>query len=237
MKINKLCEVCGSDNRVIFCNKINKYLCSRHYQQIKLYGKIKQKTRRDLNKIIIYDTYAEIILYDIENKEKARALIDIEDIDIVKNYKWSEMGSGYVTATYYKEDLKTGILLHRLIIGLDNEIDYDHINRNRKDCRKQNLRPATSKENGRNRSKPNTNSSGFIGVSWSKLKDMWRSYIQVNNKQKHLGYFNSIKEATFERIKAEIKYYGKYRNPFNEKEYIKYYGDKDIINLKLHMNQ
>jgi len=234
--INRTCEVCGKDKesgyKVNFCKKINMYLCNKHYQQIKLYGTIKQRTRKDLNEIVIYDTYAEIILYDLKNEEKCRAIIDIEDIDKVKNYKWSEMGSGYATATYYKGDMKTGILLHRLIMGLDDEKDYDHKDGNRKDCRKQNLRPASSLENAKNRLRQNTNTSGFIGVSWSKVKDMWRSYIQVDYKQKHLGYFDSIRDATFERIKAEMKYYKEYRNLYNENEYIEVYGEEDIVNLK-----
>ena len=234
--INRTCEVCGVDKeygyKVHFCKEKNMYLCDRHYQQVRLYGDIIKRTKNDLNEIVKYDTYAEIILYNLKNNEKARAIIDIEDVDRVKNYKWSEMGSGYVTATYYKENLKTGILLHRLIMGLDNEKDYDHKNGNRKDCRKHNLRPVSSLENAKNRLKQITNSSGFIGVSWSKLKDMWRSYIQVNYKQKHLGYFDSIRDATFERIKAEIKYYGEYRNMYNENEYIRLYGEDDIIRLK-----
>lgn len=236
MKINKTCEVCKCDNnsgqRIIYCKTLNVYLCSKHYQQFKLYGEIKQRTRRDLNEIIEYDTYAEIILYDKNNNEKSRALIDIEDVDKVKKYKWSEMGSGYATATYYKNGVKTGMLLHRLIMGLDNEIDYDHIDGNRKDCRKSNLRPANKKENSRNRLKPNINSSGFTGVSWNKSKDMWKSYIQVNYKQKHLGYFYNIKDAALERIKAEIKYYGEYRSLFNENKYIELYGDEDINKIK-----
>jgi len=236
VKINKICEICGCDSnsgyKIIYYKTKNMYLCSKHYQHLKLYGEIKQRTRKDLNEIIIYDTYAEIILYDKNNEEKSRAIIDTEDVDKVKKYKWSEMGSGYATATYYRDDMKTSILLHRLIMGLDNNIDYDHIDGNRKNCRKYNLRPANKLENGKNRLKPNTNSSGFTGVSWSNLKDMWRSYIQVDYKQKHLGYFINIKDAALERIKAEIKYYGEFRSSFNENKYIELYGEEDINNIK-----
>jgi len=236
VKINKVCEVCGCDTnsgyKIYYSKIINMYLCSKHYQQIKLYGEIKQRTRNDLNEIIIYDTYAEIILYDKNNEEKSRALIDIEDVDKVKKYKWSEMGSGYATATYYRGDMKTSILLHRLIMGLDDNIDYDHMDGDRKNCCKYNLRPANKLENAKNRLKPSTNSSGFTGVSWNKLKSIWRSYIQVGYKQKHLGYFDDIKDAVIERIKAEIKYYGEFRSLFNENRYIELYGEEDINNLK-----
>ncbi len=236
MKINKKCEICECDYnsgyKIIFHATKNMYLCSKHYQQLKLYGEIKQRTRKDLNEIVLYDTYAEIILYDRNNKEKSRAIIDIEDVERVKKYKWSEMGGGYATATYYKDNMKTSILLHRLIMGLNNNTDYDHIDGNRKDCRKYNLRPVNKLENGRNRLKPNTNTSGFTGVSWNKLRNMWKSYIQVDYKQKHLGYFNNIREATIERIKAEINYYGEYRSLFNENIYIELYGEEDINRIK-----
>lgn len=52
-----------------------------------------------------------------------------------------------------------------------------------------------------------TNKTGIRGVSWSKAKNKWRTAIYVNNKQKHIGYFDSIDAAKDARKQAEIKYW------------------------------
>jgi hypothetical protein len=39
------------------------------------------------------------------------------------------------------------------------------------------------------------NQSGAKGVCWSKEKVMWRAYVTLNRKQKHLGYFRLKKHA------------------------------------------
>lgn len=39
------------------------------------------------------------------------------------------------------------------------------------------------------------NTSNFRGVSWNKEKRKWHSYINVNKKRKHLGYFNTALES------------------------------------------
>ena len=38
-------------------------------------------------------------------------------------------------------------------------------------------------------------SSQYKGVSWNKYRDKWRSQIEINGKQKHLGYFTSEEDA------------------------------------------
>ena len=148
MKINKICEICGCDSnsgyKIIYYKTKNMYLCSKHYQHLKLYGEIKQRTRKDLNEIIIYDTYAEIILYDKNNEEKSRAIIDIEDVDKCKYYRWGCNGGKYSITIVDKKVLQ----LQNFILDYEGKID--HRNRNPLDNRKENLRYATHQENNRN---------------------------------------------------------------------------------------
>ena len=40
-----------------------------------------------------------------------------------------------------------------------------------------------------------TPTSQYKGVSWNKYRDKWRSQIEINGKQKHLGYFTSEEDA------------------------------------------
>ena len=62
---------------------------------------------------------------------------------------------------------------------------------------------ATKTEQSRNTKNHSSNKTGIRGVSWSKDKQKWRVAIYVNNKQKHIGYFIDINEASEARIKAE----------------------------------
>jgi len=82
----------------------------------------------------------------------------------------------------------------------------DHINHIRHDNRWSNLRIADQSENQRNRSMNKSNSSGFTGVCWCKKLDKWKSFITLNKKNKHLGYFENKDDAVEARKAANIKY-------------------------------
>ena len=86
------------------------------------------------------------------------------------------------------------------VLGYKN---YDHKNRNPFDNRKNNFRLATAQENARNRSLPENNTSGFIGVSLDKETNKWLSYIGLDNKQKKLGRFIDKEDAIRARLCAE----------------------------------
>ena len=77
----KTCSVEGCNNKV--CAK---GLCNKHYKQNRKFGYIPKRNRTDLNEIIEYDTYAEIILYNKQCEEIGRALIDLDDIEDRDSY-------------------------------------------------------------------------------------------------------------------------------------------------------
>ena len=82
----------------------------------------------------------------------------------------------------------------------------DHINHDKVDNRITNLREVTSQENQKNRSKPTTNKSGFIGVLKDKHKEKWRAQIVSNGKSIYLGTFKNKEDAIAAREAANIKY-------------------------------
>ena len=90
-------------------------------------------------------------------------------------------------------------MAHRLawfyVYGVWPANELDHINRERGDNKISNLRKASRLENMWNRARHSNNTSGYAGVSWSKLHNKWRADIQVNGKGKHLGLFNTPEEA------------------------------------------
>jgi hypothetical protein len=70
-----------------------------------------------------------------------------------------------------------------------------------------NVRWASHKIQSRNTKNHVTNKTGIRGVSWSKAKNKWRAAIYVDNMQKHLGYFDDIKNAEAARKEAEKKFW------------------------------
>lgn len=199
----KKCSVCGRE-----CKQLTKGMCRKHYEQFKKYGKVldnNPRTYRDPNEIIEYEDHAEVILYNKQNEEVARTLIDLDDIDKVKQYKWCIV-KGYAV----RGSDSSGI--HRLIMNCPKGMVVDHINHNPLDNRKSNLRICTQRQNVINSSKRSNNTSGVTGVSWNKVKGKWMSVIVVDGKTVFLGYFKDIKYATYARKQAEMEYFGEYRN-------------------------
>ena len=201
----KKCKVEG-------CNGVHKAkgYCAKHYAQYKRHGEVPERTIYDPNEIVLYDDYAEIVIYNKYCEEVARALIDLEDVDIIKEYKWNlRNNDGYIS------NKKVG-LLHRLIMNPDNDMVVDHINHNKLDNRKSNLRICTQQQNTMNTSLSKNNTSGIAGICWDKLRSKWKSYININSKRINLGYFNTKKEAIEARKQAELEYFGEYRNKEDE---------------------
>jgi hypothetical protein len=129
-------------------------------------------------------------------------IIDKEDLKNVSSNNWYfNKAIGYISSKR--------IYLHRFIMNAKKGEIVDHINKNKLDNRKENLRLCTIKENVRNCKLSKNNNSGFNGVS-KHHTGKWRSYIMVDRKQIFLGLFEDIKDAIGARITAEIKYFGEF---------------------------
>jgi len=72
----------------------------------------------------------------------------------------------------------------------------DHINRNTRDNRIENLRSVTISLNNRNTGKRKQNAtSKYVGVIYEKRRNKWRAACSVNNKSIFIGYFKTEKQA------------------------------------------
>lgn len=198
------CVFCGVDNthnKLIRFN--NEIYCSKHYDHMRLYSYCKDQTIYSKNEIIIYENYAEIVLYNKLNVEKARTIIDLEDIDKVKDYKWNLGSHGYAYNTLL------GKCVHNIILNTSKDKMFDHINRNKLDNRKSNLRVSNSSENSSNISIGTNNTSGIIGVTWDKNNNKWVANLQ-NNKNKYFKRFNKLHDAVKYRLLLEKEYFGEF---------------------------
>lgn len=97
----------------------------------------------------------------------------------------------------------------------------DHQNGNGLDNRRSNLREATVAQNSANSRLSRRSTSGFKGVTWYKRCSRWRAHIKVDQKQRHLGYFDDPTAAAKAYDAAALDVFGDFaRLNFPKEEYL-----------------
>lgn len=127
------------------------------------------------------------------------ALVDDKDYDYLNQWKWGSNGQ-YACRTVKIANKTKCIYMHRVIIETPLGMHTDHLNRNKLDNRKKNLRVCTHAQNMLNRSPTSRNKSGYSGIYWYKTKNRW----QVTIGKKYLGLFKTLEEAINKRKQYEI---------------------------------
>jgi len=128
------------------------------------------------------------------------AKIEHRDVNKVLTRYWSVDEKGYVRTQFPNRTA-----LHNFIMDLNKpskDREVDHINRDRTDNRRINLRFVNRQLNNLNITKQKNNTSGHTGVAWHKQRGKWRAYIMIDYKQHSLGLFESKTEAIKARKKA-----------------------------------
>ncbi len=116
---------------------------------------------------------AEVVL-----TQGAVALVSDRDVEVIKPYTWST-SAGYACA-----DRSNGkcIFMHRLIMNAPDDIQVDHINGDKLDNRRFNLRLVTISQNRANQRMRFTSTTGFKGVSRHRKKfvaRVQRTYVGI----------------------------------------------------------
>jgi len=140
------------------------------------------------------------------------AIVDKKDLQIVKPYRWILSGNGYVHAHVQREGKNDKVLMHRLLLGLsDPDVEVDHVNHNRQDNRRCNIRICSRMKNCWNTSMKSNNTSGCMGV-YQDRTGKWIAHITVNKEYKYLGRHVDFEDAVKARKKAEIEYFKGFKN-------------------------
>lgn len=136
-------------------------------------------------------------------------LIDDGIYNLVQQYKWRCVGAGYVSRNIVlKSGKQKTLYLHRYIMNAGKDQYVDHINGDKLDNRKINLRFCTPQQNHFNRPKSKGKfTSKYKGVSYAKNMKKWRARIRIDRKETLLGYFTSEFEAFKAYKKASINYH------------------------------
>lgn len=156
--------------------------------------------------------------YGIMSIGKTKFLFDIEDLHIAENRDWYCDKDGYLVSCYYYNGARRFVRFHRIVVGAKPQEIVDHINGNRADNRKANLRCCSRAENSRNRKVSSTNKSGVTGVFYDSERGKWSANIIFNAKRIYLGRFESKEDAVRARLAKEQELYKEF-TPVHYEEY------------------
>ena len=130
-------------------------------------------------------------------------LLDPEDYELISKYIWRETVQGYAVSS-----MKPNIRMHGLITGCDESLCVDHINHNKLDNRRVNLRTCTISQNQMNRQPSKGKSSKYKGVSYDKRRKCWAVGFEKDNQRYFVGRFQEEDEAAIAYNKAVLKIHG-----------------------------
>lgn len=133
------------------------------------------------------------------------AIIDDEDFERVSCRKWSYHHGGYAVGG------RPQVRLHRFITNCPKGKEVDHVNRDKLDNRKSNLRICTRMQNSWNYTLPDTLKRGLPrGVYYRAVRDAYVVRIKVGGVRMFIGYFKNLEDATKAAKDAYLKYHGEF---------------------------
>lgn len=140
-----------------------------------------------------------------------RALVDDDDADRIEKVRWhnSSHNPPYAVSYIYREGRRHQIYLHRFVMNAEPTEIVDHINRHRLDCRKQNLRIATDRENKINKYSL-VGRSGFRGVWPTHGGRGFQAMIKSGSRRIYIGTFTTLLEAASAYDSAARMWFGKF---------------------------
>lgn len=139
--------------------------------------------------------------------------VDVEDKQRVLLYgKWHIDHKGYVRINKQVNGKQFGVRLHRFILELNDKEkrQVDHINGDKLDNRKSNLRLVTNSQNQMNKRPQRKSKSGQNGVIYLENRKRWLARIRRDGRLYHIGYYADLDEAVAARLKAENSLFGEY---------------------------
>jgi hypothetical protein len=152
-----------------------------------------QRLRNDVIKI-----NKDIVIFSLTKGKQT--IIDRDDYEKIMDYKWiahkCKDNDSFRVRARKLGTFSDRIYLHRLIMNVeDSNVVIDHKNHNQLDNRKCNLRICTKSQNNKNQIKRKNNTSGFKGVSYSKIHNKFEAYIKCDYKYYYLGLYETKEEA------------------------------------------
>lgn len=137
----------------------------------------------------------------------AFALVDDADFPwLVQLGNWCLNSSGYAVHYTTQNGYRRTLYMHRLIMKPNGALQVDHINRDKLDNRRENLRFATRSQNQANKGRAINNTSQYKGVTWHKGK--WEVRLRYNAVRLYLGRYDCPRDAALAYDVASRYLYG-----------------------------
>lgn len=131
-------------------------------------------------------------------KNGTSAIVSPNDYEWLNQWRWTQNRSGYAVRKIphsTEEGRHTTLAMHRLIMNAQKGEEVDHINRNRLDNRRENLRIVPHWVNMHNVGKPNVE---------HRSKNSWMARIVIQGKKIQLGSYSTKEEAIAAYNRAKV---------------------------------
>lgn len=221
---SKFCQVCGrvDGNRVSHHAKSGMTLCEKHKNQYNRHGSFMEQSKFENNKVEFKGDECWLGLNNFKGGISDWCVIDSDDYDKIKDYKWFKRNDGRVVANVTSLNIGVSHLrIHNIIMNFNEDLKYeyevDHIDCNTLNNKKSNLRIVTKSKNGMNRGLQSNNLTGVCGVVSIKHNNQspWMPQIKINRKMIRLGTEYSFDEAVKKRLIAEAELFKEHSNNYN----------------------
>jgi hypothetical protein len=140
-------------------------------------------------------------------------IVDDEDFEWLNQWSWYFNTNGYAQRKVYvrgNKSLDEIWFMHRMVAETPEGMDTDHINGNKLDNRRKNLRIVTRSQNMMNGDLRSNNRSGCSGVSYDKKNRKWSVCVMVDRKNVFHKRFKELSDAIDARKTAETRYFGQF---------------------------
>ncbi|MCG3797047.1 HNH endonuclease [Bacillus toyonensis] len=140
-----------------------------------------------------------------------------EDFDWLNQYGWIATRDGYAISSVQIEERYVTVLMHRFIMGQPSGLVVDHIDGNRLNNQRSNLRVCTQSQNSKNQGS-SIGTSKYKGVHWDKEKNKWLAQIMIQRKNVFIGRYLTEEEAAYAYNQKAMELHGEFArlNPLPE---------------------
>jgi hypothetical protein len=120
-----------------------------------------------------------------------RCEVDDADASEVSKHCWWDNKNGYLQG---KIDGKV-VYMHRWLVGAEEGSEVDHINGDKRDNRRCNLRFVSRSQNQWNKAACKGSTSKYKGVHWDSYAKKWRASMSWDGRTRNLGNYDTENDA------------------------------------------
>ncbi len=140
------------------------------------------------------------------------ALVSDQDYEELLQWRWGFHGKYAHRVEWIKggKGKMKHFYMHRQIMNTPTGFDTDHINGDKLDNRRENLRISSRSQNNANMSKLSNNTSGFRGVSWDRRAKKWQARLNKDSQLVYCARFDTKEAAARAYNQKSLELHGEF---------------------------